>query len=92
LEKTKNDLEETKVYVNNLSIKLNGILLFNWKLNSNFKNFLQNLRFLLRTETKQELVKTRADFLITVDGLSAKLNGIYSYIGILDKNSNANIF
>jgi hypothetical protein len=37
-------------------------------------------------------VKTRADFLITVDGLSAKLNGIYSYIGKLDKNSNANIF
>jgi hypothetical protein len=38
------------------------------------------------------LAKTRADFLITVDGLSAKLNGIYSYIGKLDKNSNANIF
>ncbi len=37
-------------------------------------------------------MKTRADFLITVDDLSAKLNGIYSYIGKLDKDSNAKIF
>ena len=28
LKKTKNELEETRAYVNNLSIKLNGILLF----------------------------------------------------------------
>ncbi len=37
-------------------------------------------------------MKTRADFLMTVDGLSAKLNGIYSYIWKLDKDSNAKIF
>jgi hypothetical protein len=37
-------------------------------------------------------VKTRADFIKTVDGLSAKLNGIYFYIGKLDKNLNAKTF
>ncbi|XP_046637877.1 uncharacterized protein LOC124316153 isoform X2 [Daphnia pulicaria] len=37
------------------------------------KVYVNNLSIKLN-ETKQELVKTRADFLITVDGLSAKLN------------------
>ncbi|XP_046645618.1 uncharacterized protein LOC124336056 isoform X4 [Daphnia pulicaria] len=54
LGKTEIDLEETKAYINILSIKLN--------------------------EAKQELVKTRADFLITVDDLSAKLNARTSEI------------
>ncbi len=35
---------------------------------------------LLNTETKKELVKTRADLFIIVDDLSAKLNGIFFVI------------
>jgi hypothetical protein len=36
-------------------------------------------------------VRTRADFLITVDGLSAKFNGIFLNLK-LDKNRNAKTF
>jgi hypothetical protein len=53
--------------------------------------FLLYLRLLSHTETKQELVRTRADFLMTTDDLSAKLNGVFLNLK-LDKNPNAKIF
>jgi hypothetical protein len=41
--------------------------------------------FLLYAETKQDLLKTRPDFLKTFDDLSTKLNGILFYFEILIK-------
>jgi hypothetical protein len=47
---------------------------------------------LLRTEAKQDSVKTSADFIKTVDDLSAKLNGIFCYTKKSDKYTNAKTF
>jgi hypothetical protein len=41
--------------------------------------------FLLYAETKQDLLKTRPDFLKTFDDLSTKLNGILFYFEKFDK-------
>jgi hypothetical protein len=47
LGKTKIDLEKTKANVNDISIKLNGIWLFYWKLNFNFFNCFTHVIMLL---------------------------------------------